>query len=89
MTTDIRCPECGGATVAEAADGRRHCPQCGATLAYRTQWLPLLGVALALSALLGLGSALFFEGKAAFLIGPLAVLTVIFTSRVFRKLQKV
>jgi DNA-directed RNA polymerase subunit RPC12/RpoP len=87
MSQEIRCPECGGTTVTD--DGRRRCPQCGARLAYRPRWLPLLAAAIGLSLLLGVGSALLFDGKAAYLFVPLSVPALLFFSRRFRKLQKV
>jgi uncharacterized paraquat-inducible protein A len=89
MSTEIRCPECRSATVSEAGEDRRRCPQCGASLRYRPQWLPLLVTAIALSSLLGVGSALLFDGKAPFLIVPLTVPFLILLSKRFRKLQKV
>jgi hypothetical protein len=83
------CPECGRTEFAEAGGGRLRCSGCGATLGYRIQWLPLVGTALLVSAALGVVSALVFEGKAGFMIGPLAFLTVLFTARRFRTLRKV
>jgi hypothetical protein len=69
--------------------GRRTCAKCGVTLAYRMRWLPFLAVILLLSAALGAGSALLFPSGAAFLIGPLALLGVLFLGPRFRQLRKV
>lgn len=89
MTETNRCPQCGAPDLSEAGAGLRHCPRCGATLAYRTQWLPVIGVAVALSMLLGLASALLLRGRAALLIGPVAMLAIGIAAPRFRRLQKV
>ena len=86
--SEMRCPECSGGTVSDE-DGRWRCPHCGARLAWRPQWLPLLGSAIGFSMLMGVGTALLFDGKAAFLIVPLTVPALLYFSRRFRKLQKV
>jgi hypothetical protein len=88
MNTDIRCPGCNGGDLSTAGAGLRHCPRCGATLVYRFQWAPLLGLAV-LGVLLGLGSGLLFAGKAAFMIGPLVALAAFTMRSRFRALQKV
>jgi hypothetical protein len=60
MAHEIRCPECGGPDVQPAQAGERRCVTCGATLVYRTAWIPILVTWALVGAVIGLLSNLVF-----------------------------
>ena len=97
MTTAVRCPECGSASLSTAEGGRRRCPACGSSFVSSTAWVPLLltcvvvgavvGILITLlSAPLGLGGDRAAVGLISGAVtGALAALL----ARRFRKLRKV